>query len=286
MFRALVYSDIWIGVACAMQVAFTYLLIGHAPNVEVMLWAGLSTVAVYNWQRLIRVGGLVPEIYSDRHRWIKRNRYALWLLFAASMAGAFYILVQFSDNFIRSVFLLSILAFFYTLPSNVGENWKGLRDLPYLKVFLIAVCWTGVTAFLPLLYEQVPSWLSLPVLGERFIFILAITIPFDVRDLTYDSRNKRTLPQVLGIRSALGLAIVFGIVATVLVSYILYLGKHSSISCLVVLIGYLATLRFIKGTTLDRSELYFTGLLDGMLVLIPLSFWMILKITGAGFLQT
>ena len=39
-------------------------------------------------------------------------------------------------------------------------------------------------------------------LFERFLFIFAITIPFDIRDLRFDKFNLATLPQYFGVRKA------------------------------------------------------------------------------------
>jgi 4-hydroxybenzoate polyprenyltransferase len=55
---------------------------------------------------------------------------------------------------------------------------------------------------------------------ERGLFILAITIPFDIRDIINDAKkNVRTLPSVMGWKNSIILAEVLLILFMVLVSY-------------------------------------------------------------------
>lgn len=39
-----------------------------------------------------------------------------------------------------------------------------------------------------------------------YVYFIAITIPFDIRDLAYDLDEQATFPQVLGVKNALLLA--------------------------------------------------------------------------------
>ena len=49
-----------------------------------------------------------------------------------------------------------------------------------------------------------------------FTFILAITIPFDIRDLNYDSENLKTLPQIVG---SIGCVLILLSILIVLIFY-------------------------------------------------------------------
>lgn len=272
--KALVYSGVWIGVACAMQVAYSFLLLGLVPDLDMMLCFGLATVAVYNWQRLIKVKGRVPELHSERHQWISRHTSILWGILVVCTIISFYLLIGFSERLVLSVFLLSWLAFFYTLPWFSGSTRKGLRELPYLKIFLIAICWAGVTAFLPLLEVSTEINTVLLLTADRFLFILAITIPFDVRDLAHDAPEKRTIPQVMGVSYALNLASILCFLSFAIVVGLVWMRGELISYGPSLIIGYLLTLFLIRRSSTDRHELYFTGAVDGVLVLLPLLLWL------------
>jgi 4-hydroxybenzoate polyprenyltransferase len=87
-----------------------------------------------------------------------------------------------------SPFLL--LALFYVVPVwKTKGKWIRVRDIPYFKIFLVAAVWSFVTVVLAFLADNaswkpdIAAWGSIL---HRFIFIFAITLPFDIRDLEHD----------------------------------------------------------------------------------------------------
>ncbi len=84
----------------------------------------------------------------------------------------------------------------------------GRYHLKDLKLFLIALSWAGITLYFPIQESGLTvsnQWLFF---AQRFLFILAITIPFDIRDSQFDLRELATLPQVLGVNKAKMVAIM------------------------------------------------------------------------------
>ena len=97
-----------------------------------------------------------------------------------------------------------------------------LRKVPGIKIFLIALSWTITVTILPSLYYKKP--INSTVLFETLknaLFVIAITIPFDIRDLSFDNKRLKTIPQVLGVKGAKIVAIVL-LLVLILLEYILY----------------------------------------------------------------
>jgi len=70
------------------------------------------------------------------------------------------------------------------------ENF-GLRKIPYAKPLAISFVWTVVSTYLG---EKTNLYQSL----DCFLFILFLSIPFDIKDLAFDeSQNVKTLPMIL-----------------------------------------------------------------------------------------
>jgi len=94
-----------------------------------------------------------------------------------------------------------LLTLFYVYPGT--KKFKGLRSLPGLKLFVIALVWAGVTVLFPLSASGIAlgegEWV---VFAQRFLLILAITLPFDIRDLQLDDEQLATLPQTLGVNNS------------------------------------------------------------------------------------
>ena len=93
----------------------------------------------------------------------------------------------------------AILTFFYAIPFL---TYKRLRAFVGLKVIIVAVVWAGVTLIIPLVNENEvltnSVWISFL---QRIIFVLVLTLPFEIRDLKYDELTLGTLPQQVGVKT-------------------------------------------------------------------------------------
>jgi 4-hydroxybenzoate polyprenyltransferase len=62
---------------------------------------------------------------------------------------------------------------------------------------------------------------SILIFFQRFFFVFAYTLPFEIRDLKYDLPSLKTIPQIFGVRKAKYSAIV-----SLLIFIIFSLGLH------------------------------------------------------------
>jgi len=98
--------------------------------------------------------------------------------------------------------LASILTFWYVFPVIPFNNRKiTLRNIPQLKILIVALVWTIVTVVFPFhqLWGSNNFWIEL---GQRFFLILALAIPFEIRDFEKDSIHLETIPQKRGVENA------------------------------------------------------------------------------------
>jgi 4-hydroxybenzoate polyprenyltransferase len=110
-----------------------------------------------------------------------------------------------------------VLSFLYTVPllsvksppdNNLNSSLSPvkkvrIRELLFLKIPILAFVWAISTVVLPLTEQNISifSPLTLWMLVNRFLFIFALCIPFEVRDYEFDKNsNVRTLPVVYGIK--------------------------------------------------------------------------------------
>ena len=129
----------------------------------------------------------------------------------ASAIGCVILILEFSWVSIIIIAISSILGFLYPLPYILGK-WSGIRHIAGLKLFIIALVWTGITAIVPAFesgyWGDSHTWQHII---QRFLFITAITIPFDVRDMATDHPNIDTLPQKIGPKRALAVTLFLGL---------------------------------------------------------------------------
>ena len=68
------------------------------------------------------------------------------------------------------------------------------------------------------------DWNNVPKRITRMFFIIAITIPFDIRDVEYDKKKTYTIPMLVGDKMAKKIAVFFLLLFLIIDSY-LYLNN-------------------------------------------------------------
>lgn len=107
--------------------------------------------------------------------------------------------LQIKTLLIISVF--GLLTFFYGYAFPKSFKVENLRHVTGIKVYIIALVWAGVTVFLPLIEADYIINFDVCVTAiQRFLFVVVLMIPFEIRDLPYDSKALKTLPQLLGMK--------------------------------------------------------------------------------------
>lgn len=263
----LLYSNFWIALAAVGMAAQSQLLLsGKGEPTALLGFIFFATLFLYAVHRIIGLRKSKP--FTDSGRYAVIARFRNHIVFYAGMAGlcAGLFLLQMPLKLIAGLIAPCLLALLYVLPV-----WKGyrLRDLHYVKIFLIAITWSWITVFLVAL-ELGMTW-STPMyvmLLERVFFVFAITIPFDIRDLEIDAFNKvKTLPAALGVRSSQrlgGLSLGLMLLLAAL-NYYWDVYALNDLVALVVSACLSGLLIFLSDRT--RHDYFFSGLVDGMMVL-------------------
>ena len=104
-------------------------------------------------------------------------------------------------------FLTLLLVLLYCLPLPFLKiNLRGYKGL---KIHLVALSWVFITVFLPLSLEGKPIKYIYLVYGlQRYFFVIAATLPFEIRDLKLDHPNLSTWPQRWGVKNTKALGFI------------------------------------------------------------------------------
>jgi len=76
-------------------------------------------------------------------------------------------------------------------------------------MYLIAVVWILAVGVVPLILQEQISDGKIIFVSAHFFLILGLCVPFDVRDLVYDSPTLKTIPQLVGVRWSKVISVVF-----------------------------------------------------------------------------
>lgn len=275
-----IYSNSLIAFAAVSACCTTYCLAGVMPLVDSLLWlVFFATLIGYILPRLIALQNM-SKTTQDQFN-IPRQLLYLRLLFMLSAGVSIYLFcLQIGAVQCLLVFMGS-LTIFYSLPliKWKGRWWKG-RDIGILKIFLIATVWSISTALLPLIHLQEVEPINLTfgqLIGlsvERWLFIFAITLPFDIRDQQYDQeRGLHTIPLLIGERRTLQLATF--ILMSLALGGVLYFNEDALGIALI--IHYLIVVYIINQTHPKKEDEFYTGLLDSTIIMqlmwVGLSLW-------------
>lgn len=276
----LLFSNIFIALCAVAQGLLTYWLLKAQPDKYVLLFVFCATLLIYNLSMLLSKPKNPQESPFKRVRWIfSHHRLIISITLIAALCliplGLWYLSLQ--SQLLMG--FIGIIALAYNFPFlKLNEKKIGLRNLPGIKLFLIAFVWAISCVLLPIVelentFSSITISLreTLLLVSKRFIFICAITIPFDLRDLFQDKLYElKTIPTIFGEKKTLLICQGF------LVSYILLLLLFTKTFNLDV-IGLAFTI-FLTGwlifkSNLKRNEYYYFFFLDGTMLLQFLIVW-------------
>ena len=194
-----IFSNIHVALAGFCLTKITLLKYGIIDNLT-PVFVALSIIISYNFIRFF-------EIKENSLNWFKNwffeHKKELFLLSLFSIILLVYITFysNFNLNSITILFPFAFITFFYVVPLfKIGNIEVSFRNFPSIKIMSIAFAWAGITVLFPL-YEANYEFTSNVYIEflQRFFILIAITLPFDIRDVNVDPKSLKTLPQILGI---------------------------------------------------------------------------------------
>jgi hypothetical protein len=161
---------------------------------ELYIFIFFGSIGCYNFVKY----GVEAEKYV-----LVTNRYHKNIQFFsfACLLIASYQMFMFSERVLISLFILIAITGLYALP--VLPKHKNFRSLSGFKILIVATVWAGTTVILPVISQlEEISWNVKVEAFQRFMLVLVLLVPFEIRDLKYDSIALKTLPQRLGVKRA------------------------------------------------------------------------------------
>jgi len=244
--RFLVYSNIWVSF-CALGLTISTEVVLEAANFKVSQFVFFATIFTYNFQRIVRLKKGQKHSSKD---WLNQHRIAVYLLI---LVGGFMSLYRFID--FRSSTQIAII--FLGSLSVAYPFW--LRKIPFFKIFIISLVWAISTLLLLVLENNIPISQNIILhLISRLLFVFAITIPFDIRDLKYDAQNLITIPLFFGAPNSRFIA-GFSLLICGVISIFQYFENALIFPNLLALILlYFVASIFIVKSEESRGEMYFS----------------------------
>ena len=251
----LVFSNIWVA-CCAVALALSSELFFDTANYQISKFIFFATIFTYNFQRIVSVK---RGLNNARKRWLVENKRVVYLLIltggimSASCFFKFQVLTQIA------IACSAVLSLLYPF---------GLRKVPFSKIFVISLIWTISTMLLLVFENNIPITQNIVLhLISRFLFVFAITIPFDIRDLKYDAQNLETIPLIFGVQKSKVIAVSALFICVLIAIFQSFENSLNSSNLLALILLYFVAAFFIRKSDASNGEMYFSFWIESLCIL-------------------
>lgn len=244
LFNLYLQSSIHVAVAVTSLALVTIFEYGFVLEPTLFIFILLGGVVSYNF---VKYAGI-----SNQHNLIITSHISLIRFFTViCFIGLIYFGWFLPIDVLLTAAGFGSLTLLYAVPVFMSRN---LRSLPGLKIFIIAAVWMGITVFLPLEYHNIRfSGRVLYQSLEVFLFVIALTLPFEIRDLKYDELELKTIPQRFGVRKTKWFGSALLLISAFLAIQQNYINELQLYSSLLI---YLITLAFLWFSKAEQGRYY------------------------------
>lgn len=268
----ILFSNVFMALCAVAQSLVTFKLIGSKPVYTVLGLLFAATLAEYNFSILITKPNQPKRSPYRRVRWFFAHHRLMVTFTIVSVLSLIPLFLLLSMESRLLLIFLAILSVGYSVPLfTIGEHKFGLRHIPGLKPFLITLVWTLSCVLLPVLEAQDMHLTSISMrdttilIAKRFLFVAALTIPFDIRDLFHDKQTGlKTIPVAWGEKNAY-LFCQF-LLAGYIVLLFMFRNNGFSISFLALTASAILTGWLIFKSKWKKDEYYYFLYMDGVLI--------------------
>lgn len=185
-----VNSSVHVALAVVALTAITVL--EYKLMVPKALWAFIffGAITAYNFVKYAKIAGL-------HHRQLTNSLKTIQVFSALCFFLLLYSVFYLPWNVLLITAAFGLPTFFYAVPL---VRHKSLRNFTGIKIFVVAFVWAGITVIIPVVtaVDDISGDVLL-TFCQRILIVVALMLPFEIRDVPYDSLNLKTLPQQIGV---------------------------------------------------------------------------------------
>lgn len=198
IFNFYLNSSIHVALGAYALTWITLLQFGLDYDENCLYFVFYAAITGYNFVKYFGVAKFHHRTLAD---WLKAIQVFSLIAFIVMCYYAFQLEIK---TFIL-IAILGLITFLYAIPLMPKryfiDDYKNLRQIGGLKIYVIALVWTFTTVILPLVNNDIVIGLDIAITGiQRFIFILVLMLPFEIRDLNFDNLKLSTIPQRIGVK--------------------------------------------------------------------------------------
>jgi 4-hydroxybenzoate polyprenyltransferase len=258
--KHIVFSNLWVAFCFTSLVLLSFLLRPSPIDYSYLGFCFFATLSIYNLQRYIKLHD--AHIEGQRESWYlkRKNQLLIFGLLALIVSGISFLM---SSGIEFGLLITAILiTFFYVPPKSM--RFFQIREYGFLKLVSIGIVWAILS--LPQFDLQEHYFVFIC----RAMWIISITIPFDIRDVYRDKEEDiKTLPSIIGEKRSRLLGLILFLLG---MGGEVFLTQESQIAFLpVIILGGIA----IWKAKSSSSDLYVAGIIEGIPLLYLINFGLV-----------
>ena len=244
--RFFILSNIYVSL-CVVALVLSTQFVFSSYNIDVVVFLFFATLISYNFQRIISI---YKTPNHSRRNWFDSHSKLIYFLITISLIVFINLFLGFNNNSQLLIVIISFCSFMYPFI---------LRTIPYIKIYLIALVWCLSTVLLTATENNLVISIDVILsLISRFLFIVAITIPFDIRDIKFDALKLKTIPMLFGVEMSkkVALMILYVYASFELIQHLLITPNKQIMFS--VFLSCIYTQYLIKGSYEKKSSFYYS----------------------------
>lgn len=185
-------SSIHVALSVYALVRMTQFMFGIPYDKPMAFFAFFGTIVGYNFVKYDALARAKKRMMRNELKLIAGLSFMSFL----AVGYCFFQLERITQLVAVGVLILTLL---YTLP--FFPNRKNARNWAGVKIYIVALCWVGVTLMLPLVnaHHDLGSDFLIKCV-QRFILIFDLILVFEIIDLNNDDPHLKTVPQQIGVK--------------------------------------------------------------------------------------
>lgn len=233
---------------------------------SVLYFVFYATITGYNF---VKYFGVAKFHHRSLTNWLKSIQLFSFFCFLLMC----YYGLQLNKTTMFYIAVFGVVTFLYAIPFLPKrlflDSQHNLRSIGGLKIYLIGLVWSGVTVFLPLINNDCLINADVIITGvQRYIFIIVLMLPFEIRDLRYDSLKLSTVPQKIGMKQTK----TIGVVLLVLLFLLEFFKDDIALNEILILLTITVfTLLLLVFSKIEQGKYYSAFWVEGLPIL-----WLIL----------
>ncbi|TRX01113.1 hypothetical protein [Flavobacterium gawalongense] len=259
LFNFYINSSIHVGLSCYALVRMTQHMFHIAADEPIANFVFFGTIVGYNFVKYDALARAKKLMMRKELKII-----AVFSFFALLLVGFYFFQLQRITQIVAIAFLSITLL--YTLP--FFPNKKNARNWAGVKIYIVALCWVGVTLALPILNVNVSITLDFYLKCiQRFILIFVLVLIFEIIDLANDDPHLQTVPQQIGVKRTK----ILGLLLLIPFYFLEFLKSNFDENQLIVnLIVVVMILLFLLFANEKRSKYYTSFWVES----VPIVWWL------------